>query len=99
MKLAALQSLTLDGCPIEDLCLDFMLPGSVDIELKPEGKDIPVTLDNLEEYIWVGGILKSSCEPLCFQGIIFFLGRTYLVCWLCINISSLQNFYFCVSSS
>ena len=43
----------MDGCSIEDLDLDFTLPGYPNIELKKGGKDIPVTLDNLEEYLQV----------------------------------------------
>mmetsp|Transcript_4897 Transcript_4897/g.5952 ORF Transcript_4897/g.5952 Transcript_4897/m.5952 type:complete len:1457 (-) Transcript_4897:33-4403(-) len=38
-------------CAIEDLCLTFVLPGRSDWELKENGKDIPVTLDNLAEYV------------------------------------------------
>lgn|SRR6218665_2215069 len=49
----ALESLTLDGCSVEDLDLDFVLPGFPNIELKKGGKDIPLTLDNLEEYLKV----------------------------------------------
>jgi hypothetical protein len=49
----ALDSLTMDGCSIEDLELDFILPGYPNIELKKGGKDIPVMLDNLEEYLKV----------------------------------------------
>ena len=48
----ALESLTMDGCSIEDLGLDFVLPGT-NIELKKGGKDIPVSLDNLAEYLKV----------------------------------------------
>lgn len=36
---------------MEDLCLAFTLPGFDSIELKPNGKDEDVTLDNLQEYI------------------------------------------------
>lgn len=46
-----LASLTLDGCSIEDLGLDFTLPGFPNIELKKGGKDTPVTLDNIEQYL------------------------------------------------
>jgi len=49
----ASSALTLDGVPIEDLGLDFVLPGT-DYELKKNGKDIPVTIDNLDEYLQVG---------------------------------------------
>jgi E3 ubiquitin-protein ligase TRIP12 len=49
----ALDSLTMDGCAVEDLDLDFVLPGSAGIELKKGGKDIPLTLDNLDEYLKV----------------------------------------------
>ena len=45
--------LSIDGCSIEDLGLDFVLPGYPDIELKRGGKEIAVTLDTLEDYIKV----------------------------------------------
>lgn len=35
---------------IEDLALDFTIPG-YDIELKPGGRDLAVTTENVEEYI------------------------------------------------
>lgn len=47
----ALESLTMDGCSIEDLDINFTLPGYSNIELKKGGQDITVTLDNLEEYL------------------------------------------------
>ncbi|XP_060069438.1 E3 ubiquitin-protein ligase TRIP12-like [Ylistrum balloti] len=47
----ALDNVTMEGCSIEDLALDLTLPGAAHIELKKGGKDIPVTLDNLEEYL------------------------------------------------
>ncbi|KAK9051919.1 hypothetical protein SSX86_028547 [Deinandra increscens subsp. villosa] len=37
------------GAPIEDLCLDFTLPGYPDFILKPDNED--VNIDNLEEYV------------------------------------------------
>lgn len=43
--------LTLDGCPIEDLNLDFTLPGYSSIELKKGGKYIITKLDNLDQYV------------------------------------------------
>ena len=49
----ALDNLTVDGCNIIDLDLDFVLPGYPQVELKKGGKDIPVTLDSLEEYLKV----------------------------------------------
>ncbi|XP_074658456.1 E3 ubiquitin-protein ligase TRIP12-like [Tubulanus polymorphus] len=47
----ALDSLGLDGCSIEDLDLDFVLPGYPQIELKKGGQHVALTLDNLEEYL------------------------------------------------
>lgn len=41
----------LDGCPIADLGLDFVLPGYPNIELRRGGRDIPVTIHNLHQYI------------------------------------------------
>lgn len=43
--------LTLDGCPIEDLNLDFTLPGYSSIELKKGGKYILTKLENLDQYV------------------------------------------------
>ncbi len=48
---ARLDALTVDGCPVEDLGLDFTLPGYPDIELRRGGKDMCVTLDNLQQYV------------------------------------------------
>ncbi|KAL6864715.1 hypothetical protein ACP4OV_015866 [Aristida adscensionis] len=36
---------------LEDLCLDFTLPGSPEYELVPRGSEKMVTLDSLEEYV------------------------------------------------
>lgn len=41
----------MDGCPITDLGLDFVLPGHANIELRRGGRDIPVTIHNLHQYI------------------------------------------------
>ena len=46
-----LKNLTMDGCPVEDLGLDFTLPGYPNIELMKGGKDMTVTLDNLAQYV------------------------------------------------
>lgn len=55
----------MNGCSVEDLGLDFTLPGFPNIELKKGGKDIPVTIHNLEEYlrVCIGGAVweKASC--------------------------------------
>eukprot|EP00339_Tiarina_fusa_P025807 CAMPEP_0117003470 /NCGR_PEP_ID=MMETSP0472-20121206/4774_1 /TAXON_ID=693140 ORGANISM="Tiarina fusus, Strain LIS" /NCGR_SAMPLE_ID=MMETSP0472 /ASSEMBLY_ACC=CAM_ASM_000603 /LENGTH=1404 /DNA_ID=CAMNT_0004704119 /DNA_START=206 /DNA_END=4423 /DNA_ORIENTATION=- len=44
-------SIRFRDCSIGDLCLTFVLPSNPDWELKENGKDISVTLDNLHEYI------------------------------------------------
>ncbi|CUA70648.1 E3 ubiquitin-protein ligase TRIP12 [Rhizoctonia solani] len=49
-KEAALSDLTIHGAYLEDLALDFTVPG-YDIELKPGGRDISVTDSNVEEYV------------------------------------------------
>ena len=48
---AALAALTLHGMPIEDLSLDFTLPGEPSVELCAGGSDKAVTLDNVGEYV------------------------------------------------
>ncbi|PIL24628.1 transporter [Ganoderma sinense ZZ0214-1] len=47
-KLAALEDT--EDISVDDLGLDFTVPG-YDIELKPGGRDIAVTADNVDEYI------------------------------------------------
>ncbi|GIY56935.1 e3 ubiquitin-protein ligase TRIP12 [Caerostris darwini] len=47
----SLESITLDGCSIEDLSLDFTLPGYSRIEMKKGGKDATVSINNLEDYL------------------------------------------------
>uniref|UniRef100_A0A8D8MAI1 E3 ubiquitin-protein ligase n=1 Tax=Cacopsylla melanoneura TaxID=428564 RepID=A0A8D8MAI1_9HEMI len=42
--------LALDGCVIEDLGLDFTLPGHSHVELRKDGRDISVTIHNLAQY-------------------------------------------------
>lgn len=41
----------MDGARLEDLCLDFTLPGDESYELKPSGAEIPITINNVEEYV------------------------------------------------
>ncbi|KAK2115094.1 Ubiquitin-protein ligase [Saguinus oedipus] len=47
----ALKTLTMNGCSVEDLGLDFTLLGFPNIKLKKGGKNIPVTIHHLEEYL------------------------------------------------
>lgn len=49
------------GISVGDLALHFTLPGYDSIELKPNGKNLLVTLDNLEEYI------QLVCEATMLQ--------------------------------
>jgi E3 ubiquitin-protein ligase TRIP12 len=50
-KKQALQALTIRGAHVEDLMLDFTLPGYPSIELIKDGSNIPVTTDNVDKYI------------------------------------------------
>lgn len=50
-KQEQISQLSMDGCPIEDLGLDFTLPGYPNIELRKGGRDMAVTLDNLASYV------------------------------------------------
>lgn len=50
-KTEKIESLDLDGCPIADLGLDFVLPGHSNIELRRGGRDTAVTIHNLHQYI------------------------------------------------
>lgn len=55
---AAIADLTYDGASVEDLCLDFTLPGAEDVQLTNNsseggegGADTAVTIQNLESYV------------------------------------------------
>ncbi|CAO3632336.1 unnamed protein product [Cunninghamella echinulata] len=50
-KLKLINDIQINGAKIEDLCLDFTLPGHDAIELKGGGSNINVTIFNVEEYI------------------------------------------------
>lgn len=48
---AAIDAITLDGAKVQDLCLDFTLPGRPEIELVLGGADREVTLESIGEYV------------------------------------------------
>lgn len=45
------EQISVSGSRIQDLSLDFTLPGYPGIELKQDGSSIDVDLENLEEYL------------------------------------------------
>ena len=49
-KVANAEALEVDGVRIDDLGLDFTLPG-YNIDLLPQGSQIAVTIDNVEQYL------------------------------------------------
>ncbi|KAF7892018.1 hypothetical protein EAF00_008320 [Botryotinia globosa] len=49
-KVLATEALEIDGAKIEDLSLDFTLPGYA-IDLLPDGSSISVTIDNVDLYL------------------------------------------------
>ncbi|KAF3761765.1 hypothetical protein M406DRAFT_266412 [Cryphonectria parasitica EP155] len=51
-KVNDIQEITIDhGVRIEDLSLDFTLPGYADIELVPNGSQVMLTIDNVDQYL------------------------------------------------
>ncbi|KAI0450941.1 HECT-domain-containing protein [Xylaria acuta] len=50
-KVVDTQRIVVDGTILDDLALDFTLPGYPDIELIPGGSHIQVTIDNVESYL------------------------------------------------
>lgn len=50
-KMQKLSKIQVDGASVEDLGLDFTLPGYPSIELMPNGSNIAVTLENIGTYI------------------------------------------------
>lgn len=50
-KVATAEAIEISGAHIDDLGLDFTLPGYSSIELLPNGSQISVTIDNVELYL------------------------------------------------
>ncbi|OQD81025.1 hypothetical protein PENANT_c030G07908 [Penicillium antarcticum] len=50
-KTEAVQEITVHGVKVDDLSLDFTLPGYPAIELIPGGSDVPLTIENVAIYI------------------------------------------------
>ncbi len=50
-KVDAISKIELEGARVEDLGLDFTLPGYPQIELLPSGSNMAVTIENVEEYL------------------------------------------------
>ncbi|OCK74188.1 hypothetical protein K432DRAFT_410071 [Lepidopterella palustris CBS 459.81] len=50
-KVQAIQNIEIDGAHVEDLGLDFTLPGYPSIELVDNGADTPLTIDNVGVYV------------------------------------------------
>ncbi|KAF5018645.1 hypothetical protein F66182_9368 [Fusarium sp. NRRL 66182] len=50
-KVADTENIAIDGVKIEDLCLDFTLPGYANIELEDNGSQKRVTIDNVDSYL------------------------------------------------
>jgi E3 ubiquitin-protein ligase TRIP12 len=50
-KREKIQNIRIDDTSVDDLTLDFTLPGYGKIELKPGGKNLDVTIENVDEYI------------------------------------------------
>lgn len=84
---ASLESVTLDGCRICDLGLDFTLPGHPSIELRKGGKDIPVTIHNLEDYIKVRRDMVWFDQKTSVLSIINFV-HVYRLVLLCVHLLS-----------
>ncbi|OAG38171.1 hypothetical protein AYO21_07631 [Fonsecaea monophora] len=50
-KTQAIGDLTIRGAKVEDLMLDFTLPGYPSIELIPDGSNVSVTMKNVQQYV------------------------------------------------
>ncbi|KAI1369985.1 HECT-domain-containing protein [Xylaria arbuscula] len=50
-KVADTERIVVDGTVLDDLALDFTLPGYPEIELIPRGSHVQVTIDNVESYL------------------------------------------------
>ena len=75
------EKLELDGCPIQDLGLDFTLPGHGGIELRKGGKDISLTVHNIDQYTKVSALSTHCLESYVLQRI----------CMCCVQIMFRQS--------
>ncbi|CAI7621911.1 unnamed protein product [Penicillium pancosmium] len=50
-KADAIQNIQVDGVRVDDLSLDFTLPGYPSIELVPNGGDVSLNIENVDQYI------------------------------------------------
>lgn len=50
-KSRAIQNVVVDGVRVEDLGLDFTLPGYPDIDLIPDGSNTSLTIHNVDQYV------------------------------------------------
>ena len=50
-KIKAIRKIEFNGATVDDLSLDFTLPGYPQIELIPDGSNVSVTIDNLASYV------------------------------------------------
>lgn len=50
-KFKAIQNIVVDGVRVEDLSLDFTLPGYPSIDLVPGGSDVSLTIENVDQYV------------------------------------------------
>ena len=50
-KMEAISNITCDGSSFKDLCLNFTIPGFPEMEMKEGGKDVLLSIENVEEYL------------------------------------------------
>ena len=62
--LASLMPMLVDGCPIDELCLTFELPGYPDYQLRQGGSDLAVDATNVGNYLdaMVDATLKTGIQ-------------------------------------
>ncbi len=82
-KNTMIQELNVDGAKIEQLCLDFTVPGFEDVEIMKNGNSVDVTIVNLEEY--VAGVCRvmigetlSNVVPSISEGLSGVIDISYL---------------------
>lgn len=58
------QAVTVDGCPVVDLGLDFTLPGAPHLELRKGGRDVAVTAHNVDQCVHFHFLEQSFSNPV-----------------------------------
>ena len=60
-------AITMDGCSLEDLGLDFLLPGFPSIELMKGGSKMSLSISNIDKYLSVSYTCRRCASEISLR--------------------------------